>query len=164
MFTAVITMEKITSLLPKLSARAATIPHLVHLTFVQGKDFRWNHNNCSITYNPNNNQAVAQLLHEFGHATLGHSQFKQDVELFAMERAAWHQAQNIASELGLVINSDYVEDLLDTYRDWLHARSCCPHCGATGVQFDHNGYQCLACSSKWRVNDARMCQLRRYQI
>ena len=57
---------------------------------------------------------------------------------------------------------DFIEEHLDTYRDWLHARSSCPDCTATGYQTDASTYACPACSHTWRVNEARICQLRRY--
>ena len=156
-------MEKITSLLPKLRASAAGIPHLQHLTFVQGEMFHWNHNACVITYNPNTPEAVTHLLHEYGHALLDHSGYERDVQLLRMEVDAWQQAQQTASQLDIHLNPDTAEEAIDSYRDWLHARSTCPDCHATGVQKDFNHYTCLACHRTWRVNQARHHHLRRYR-
>ena len=159
----VITMEKITWLLPKLRAKAANIPHLQHLTIISGEVFCWNHTACAITYDASARYAEAQLLHEFGHALLNHKQYLRDIKLLAMERAAWDQATTLAHEFNVQIHEGCIEEALDTYRDWLHARSLCPHCAATGVQTKRHHYQCLACLHTWRVNDARTCQLRRYR-
>ena len=127
-------MEKITWLLPKLCAKAADIPHLQHLTITPGEVFCWNHTACAITYDASAQYAEAQLLHEFGHALLNHRQYLRDIELLAMERAAWDKAIILAHEFNIQIHEDYIEETLDTYRDWLHARSLCPRCAATGVR------------------------------
>ena len=160
----VITMEKLTWLLPKLRAKAANIPHLQHLTIISGEVFCWNHNACAITYDASAEYAEAQLLHEFGHALLNHKQYLRDIELLTMERGAWDRATTLAREFNIHICEDYIEETLDTYRDWLHTRSLCPHCTATGIQTERYHYQCLACLHTWRVNDARTCQLRRYRV
>lgn len=156
-------MEKITWLLPKLHTKAADIPHLQHLTITPGEVFCWNHTACAITYDASAQYAEAQLLHEFGHALLNHKQYLRDIGLLAMERTAWDQAITLAHEFNVQIHEGCIEEALDTYRDWLHARSLCPHCAATGVQTKRHHYQCLACLHTWRVNDARTCQLRRYR-
>ena len=153
-------MEKITSLAKKLQSKAARHSNLQHLTLTQGEMFSWDHTACAITYNPTADNAAAYLLHEYGHATLGHAGYQRDIDLLKMERAAWDVALDIAAELSLSIDDDLIEDALDSYRDWLHARSLCPTCGATGVQAAPSGYRCLACSATWQVNDARSrCRL-----
>lgn len=107
----------------------------------------------------------ASLLHELAHAILDHKTYARDIELIELERDAWTHAQaTLAPTYNIAIGTNQIEDALDTYRDWLHARSTCPNCQATGVQTERNAYKCLACLSKWRVNDARICALRRYKI
>ena len=139
-------MEKITWLLSKLRTKAADIPHLQHLTIISGEVFCWNHTACAITYDTSAQYAEAQLLHEFGHALLNHKQYLRDIELLAMERAAWDQAITLAHEFNVQIHEGCIEEALDTYRDWLHARSLCPHCAATGVQTKRHHYHmpCLS--------------------
>jgi hypothetical protein len=102
------------------------------------------------------------LLHELGHATLGHSDYNKDIELLSLERAAWDQAELLAQQYNLSINENLIEDHLDTYRDWLHSRSLCPQCSFTGLQTGNAQYSCPACHAKWRVNQARTCGLKRY--
>lgn len=155
-------MEKITSLAKKLQSKAAEHEHLHHLTLQQGEMFGWDHTACAITYNPREPQASAYLLHEFGHALLGHASYSYDIDLLKMERAAWDEALGLADEYDVAIDEVLIEDTLDTYRDWLHARSVCPACTATGVQTALSSYACIACGANWRVNDARQCALRRY--
>lgn len=159
---AVTTMEKITSLAQKLKNSVSGIPHLTHLTLTKGEMFGWNHTACAITYHPAAQDSEAYLLHEFGHALLGHEAYAHDIELIRMERDAWNQAQELGAQYDIAIDEDLIEDALDTYRDWLHSRSLCPRCDATGVQTDSHTYQCVACSNVWRVNEARTCALRRY--
>ena len=155
-------MEKITYLAKQLKNRAATYPHLTSLTLTQGELFSWNHTACAITYDVRSQNAAASLLHEFGHAALNHRDYSRDIDLLKLERAAWDAAQMLAKEYDVVIDEGLIESSLDTYRDWLHQRSQCPQCQATGIQTHNNTYTCPACKSSWAVNQARQCALRRY--
>lgn len=155
-------MEKISWLLQKINADASSQPKLKHLTIISGEVFRWNYTACAITYDPNDPHFCEHLLHEYGHALLNHSGYSRDIELIAMERAAWQKALEIADKLSVRIDNELIENDLDTYRDWLHARSQCPYCQSTGLQTSINEYSCLICNHSWRVNQARNCQLRRY--
>ena len=157
-------MEKISSIIEAIKQRSRTIPHLTNLTFQTGEVFGWNHSACAITYNPATNDADLYLLHEIGHALLDHRTFHHDIDLLKMERDAWTQARAFGVELQIEIDGDIIEDSLNTYRDWLHNRSLCPNCNATGIQSESHLYRCLACGETWRVNDARSCALRRYHI
>ena len=81
-----------------------------------------------------------------------------------MEREAWDEVIKLAEKYNVSIDPKNIQLTLDTYRDWLHKRSTCPKCQANGVQDGAKSYQCVACSHKWRVNEARICALRRYNI
>jgi hypothetical protein len=152
------TMPSISSLVSKLQ-RDFTQFH-----FLAGDDFYWSPKDMTVYYIATSPDA-ASLLHETAHGVLGHTQYAKDVTLLEMERAAWTCAsQQLGPTYGVSIDNDTVEDALDTYRDWLHARSTCPNCQAIGVQTGKHHYSCLACHEKWRVNDARICALRRYKI
>lgn len=155
-------MEKITSLLKKLKSKAASEAHLHHLTFKEGEMFGWNHTACAISYNPSAKDAQMYLLHEFGHALLGHTSYSRDIVLLKMERDAWEAARELGSEYGVHMSDEIIEGSLDTYRDWLHSRSLCPRCSATGIQSKSQQYSCPACRTTWEVNEARTCALRRY--
>jgi Zn-dependent peptidase ImmA (M78 family) len=151
-------MQPISSLVSKL---AADFPSL---RLAAGGEFRWSPDEQVIFYDAASSDA-SSLLHELAHAILGHAAYDRDIELLELERAAWqHATRLLAPKYGVSITDTQVEDALDTYRDWLHARSTCPACQATGLQVKKNEYKCIACQAKWRVNDARICGLRRYTL
>lgn len=102
------------------------------------------------------------ILHELGHAVRQHHSYDQDIELLRYEREAWETAQKLASRFAVVIPDDYIEHHLDTYRDWMHARSRCPSCHQAGLQGVNQQYQCILCQTVWSANDARQCGLKRY--
>ena len=151
-------MRSMSSLIHKLKT---THPDIA---FVQGEEFLWSPSNRTIFYNPESPQASLLLLHEFSHSVLDHHTYNRDVELIAMESAAWEHAATLAEEYTVRLNDDVVQDHLDTYREWLHTRSLCPECTANGYQTTANTYQCPACLHQWRVNEARICALRRYKV
>lgn len=133
-------------------------------TFVASHEFLWSPDTSTIHYNSADDQADMLLLHELGHALLGHSNYHRDIELLSMETAAWGEAEVIGTTENITMHDDVIQDHLDSYRDWLHSRSICPSCGANGHQINVDHYQCIVCQTKWRVNEARTCQLRRYQL
>ncbi len=131
--------------------------------FTPTNEFRWSFTQKTIFYDPLGETAL--LLHELAHALLGHADYTRDIQLIEMERDAWQYAkQKLFAIYGLEATDDEAENALDTYRDWLHARSTCPQCESTGVQIKESLYKCLACMTKWQVNDARICALRRYIV
>lgn len=133
------------------------------ITFTAGEEFSWNPEKRVVTFVADDLSLEPHLLHELSHAELGHEDYSRDIELIAMERDAWHHAR---SELGprysVTIDADTIQDDLDTYRDWLHARSTCPACASNGIQTDDSEYTCVFCRNIWRVNTAIGCALRRY--
>lgn len=156
-------MEKITSLVKKLKSRASQEPYLHGLTFTEGETFSWDYTANAITYQPRADDIAAYLLHEFSHALLRHNTYASDIDLIKMERAAWDSALLIAKDYTVTIDDNLVENALDTYRDWIHSRSLCPTCTATGIQSAKGQYTCVSCHTTWRVNEARTCALRRHQ-
>ena len=132
------------------------------LNFTQGTTFGWDYSTHTVTYDPSRRKCDAYLLHEVGHAILGHQGYQTDTQLLEMERAAWDKARELADMYQIIIDDSDIEESLDTYRDWLHSRSLCPHCNSTGLQAASNHYRCAACQHEWRVNEARTCALRRY--
>ncbi len=131
--------------------------------FVSSSEFRWSPQENSIYYDREDPQGNERLLHEIAHAVLDHNQYDRDIELIALERDAWQHAKTVLGpQFDVTISSDTVEDDLDTYRDWLHARSTCPSCQATGIQTATKEYTCVVCQAVWRVNEAISCGLKRY--
>lgn len=131
--------------------------------FKKGSEFLWSHAEHTVYYTLKDDNC-AFLFHELSHGLLDHTDYKRDIELIAMEREAWDKARELAKHYGVTIDDDFVQSTLDTYRDWLHTRSACPKCDATGMQTEKSTYKCLACNHEWRVNEARLCALRRYSI
>lgn len=148
---------------PKISLIANKLRALYpSIELRESEDFSWRPLENTVDYIEGGD--YNDLLHEFGHALLNHREYQRDIELIQMESAAWRKAEEIATELGLEVDDDYREQHIETYRDWLHARSTCPNCTETGVEISRHLYHCLACDSNWRVNDARRCQLRRWKV
>lgn len=149
-------------------------PLLTHLridyplfSFVKAVDFSWSPSKQTIYYTTgetDTGHTIAFLLHELSHAVLSHADYNRDIELINMERQAWDKAKELASTYSVRIDDDIIETTLDSYRDWLHARSTCPNCSATGIQIKNRTYNCPVCHGQWRVNEARICALRRYKM
>jgi hypothetical protein len=126
------------------------------LKFTPGKQFCWSPETGEIFYIPRAKGPSADwsLLHESGHALLGHTNYRADLELLHLEVAAWDEACLVANELGIKIDKDHIQDCLDTYRDWLYNRSICPKCTAKCLQQgDFVHYRCHNCHKVWRVSN-----------
>lgn len=135
---------------------------LPDINFIKGDAFRWSPSESIIYYQ--DSEDTTSLLHEVAHALLRHTAYNHDVELLAIEREAWNVVtDDLSKRYDVQIDKENIEITLDTYRDWLHSRSLCPTCEATGIQKDKNHYICLACDTSWRVNEAKTCALRRYK-
>lgn len=149
----------------------ASIPSLLallkdnypHLLFVSGDDFHFEPSLNTIYIVETHPDVEALLLHEVAHSVLEHHEYQRDVQLLSMETDAWDEARRLALHYGVTIDTDTQEDHLESYREWLHARSRCPRCEATGIQSSSKQYHCLSCMADWTVNEARTCQLRRFQ-
>jgi len=150
-------MEQTISLIRELQKSSPDI------TFEPSDDFGWDPRTRTLRYDETSPELPSYLLHEYGHALLGHDTYDRDIDLIAIERDAWKKAREVASQYDLTISAELVESSLDTYRDWMHARSKCPTCEAAGIQTDARKYTCIACRTSWKVNEARRCALRRYK-
>jgi len=132
------------------------------LRFTPGQQFCWSPETGDIFYRPSssaNRQPAWSLLHETGHALLGHTAYNADFELLRLEVAAWDKACQLAADLGLEIDNSHIQDCLDTYRDWLHKRSICPNCATKCLQQgDFVHYRCFNCHKVWRVSPNRFCR------
>lgn len=161
----VTTSEQIDSLIKKLRQDFLTqsaSDSNTELKFHDGEIFSWNHATNTICYDSTQENAPVYLLHEFCHLLLKHKNYEREIELIAMERDAWEKTVEIAERYNIIVPKDTIEDAMNSYRDWLHARSVCPKCQATGLQFEKLAYRCLACQNEWFVNEAKTCALRRY--
>jgi len=129
-----------------------------YLTYTSGSSFAWSPATREIIYgNPDGPHAIWSLLHETSHALLAHTTYATDLDLLMLEAAAWKHAEELAGSMKIVIDADHIQNALDTYRDWLHARSSCPRCNNSGFQHRQN-YQCFNCHTTWHVTNARFCR------
>lgn len=90
-----------------------------------------------------------ELLHELGHYLLGRHHYSSDIDLLRIEAEAWSQAKNICEQYQIEWNEDYVQDHLDTYRNWLHLTSLCKNCKLAGYQDSSLLYHCPLCGATW---------------
>ncbi len=131
------------------------------VSFAAGETFSWSSRKQTVHY-PHKledaTKAVWSLLHEMGHALLGHTTYQSDFELVKLEAAAWDKAAKLGKKYGHSIDADHIQDCLDTYRDWLHQRSACPKCTITSLQRDMHTYCCYNCNTQWRVSRSKLCR------
>lgn len=134
--------------------------------FEEGVDFMWSPVDSRIYFAPVDTQeGLWTLLHELAHAQLGHNEYSHDITLLRHETAAWqHALANLGPKYNAIPSEDFIQDHLDTYRDWLNRRSTCPDCAQNGVQTNANTYSCNNCRCAWRVNEARLCGLQRTRL
>lgn len=134
------------------------------IAFRRAPAARWSPDERTVFYRAVNSvESLADALHELGHALNNHTDFHQDIDLLRLEREAWETAAGLAISYGWPLPPELAENALDTYREWLHARSRCPTCRNPGIQSKTtNEYYCVICASRWRTNDARNCELRRF--
>lgn len=129
--------------------------------FVIGRQASWSPTNQRITYASDAStpdRAIWTLLHELGHALLGHTSYESDAALVQKEAAAWAKAKTVAARYEQHISEAHIQDCLDTYRDWLHKRSNCPACSNHGLQLTQRLYSCPNCQNTWQVTTARFCR------
>ena len=126
-------------------------------SFEPGEQDHWSPKANAITYR--SGVAVKEIqygvLHELAHAKLGHNTYHNDFELLKLESLAWQLAAKIGRKYGVKIDDEHIQDCLDTYRDWLHARSQCPNCGIHVLQKDPYHYHCFNCHTEWKVTSGR---------
>ena len=131
------------------------------IDFVESTRFAWHAGARHIAFVPDaltDERSVWALLHELGHAQLGHADYTTDIELLQLEVAAWVQAHKLAEQYGIKIDQDYIEDCTDSYRDWLHVRATCPDCFCRALQRSKHLYHCHNCQTEWRVTRSRLCR------
>jgi len=131
------------------------------LSFVSGSRFAWSPASNQVMYREDplvDDASTWALLHEVGHALLEHNNYQTDFELLQLEIAAWNKAKGISKRYGHQVDSEHIEDCLDTYRDWLYQRSTCPACTACSLQIDSKTYCCFNCDTSWEVSKSRLCR------
>ena len=112
--------------------------------FRKAKKARWDAAGQVIYYTDD----TRELMHELGHAVLGHRFIESDVGLLRQERAAWTKAQELAVIYEVDLDEEYIEGRMDTYRRWLHKRSLCGICRYNAVE-EGGRYRCVMCGNAW---------------
>jgi len=128
------------------------------LLFKAGSQCYWSPETRTITYTcteEHGNINKWSLLHEVGHALLGHASYNSDIELLQKEMFAWEKARTLAASYRISIDEAYIQNCLDSYREWLNRRSTCPNCRVKTLQVSADHYQCYNCSLMWSVTPAR---------
>lgn len=151
-------MNSITNILPALKK---DFPAII---FANGESFLWSPREQKVTYTTHQDIAehgVWALLHEVSHAALDHKHYNNDFELLKLESAAWQHAKRLGKNYGVSIDSEHIQDCLDTYRDWLHKRSKCPNCNVVSLQRTDKLYQCFNCRTSWTVPNSPLCRVTR---
>jgi NADH pyrophosphatase NudC (nudix superfamily) len=129
--------------------------------FTPGERFVWSPETEEVIYKSGatNEQDKWALLHETGHALLHHKTYHTDIELLKMEIEAWEKARELGQVFAITIDENHIQDCLDTYRDWLHARAICPTCTTRCLQQDNGrSYRCHNCHTSWNVTPSRFCR------
>lgn len=126
--------------------------------FKESPKARWDPSTNTIYYDPVQPNLNWSLLHEIGHMEAGHKTYTLDIQLLMMETEAWEIAKQLSKKYDQDIDTDHIEDCIDSYRDWLHKRSSCPKCTQTGLQTDKKTYKCLNCGNTWQVSASRFCR------
>ena len=124
------------------------------IKFKEHSEFYWSAFDKTIYYHPkilNTEEGLYRILHEIGHALSDHTNFTSGIQLLKFEAEAWQQAKELAVKYAVIIEDDFIETCLDSYRDWLHLRSTCPDCKNIAVESDSNQYHCFNCFSQWKV-------------
>lgn len=114
--------------------------------FISGKRFSFRPPK-TIMIGPEEPNDSLLLLHELGHALSGHRDFDTSVRRVKMEREAWDKAEELALKYSVYFDEELVENELDTYREWLHKKTCCPRCKLTMYQTPDGIYHCPKCEN-----------------
>ncbi|MBQ3306365.1 hypothetical protein IJH02_02955 [Candidatus Saccharibacteria bacterium] len=126
--------------------------------FLYGNRFKFRYPDQISLENPENSAIpleffALQTLHELGHALCKHKDYTIDISRLKIECEAWETAKTAYEKLPenlkntLKWDENYVEDSLDTYRDWLHTRSKCKKCGLTRFQTEDGEWHCPRCEN-----------------
>ena len=135
--------------------------------FELSDNFHWSNSKNTVFYpeigSLDNNFYNLSLLHELAHAILVHSNYNLDIDLLKIETEAWDLASKVlAPKYSIDIEDNFIQDNLDTYRDWMHHSSLCPNCNINGFQQSDLRYKCPSCGKIWQPNEAKFTMLRRY--
>lgn len=129
------------------------------IAFKEGTTFVWSPETRQVTYVRSDAESEPwSLLHEVSHGLLNHATYSSDIDLLRKEVEAWEKAVALSKDYGITIDRVFIENCLDSYRDWLHKRSVCPTCHLQGIQKSLDTYACINCTNTWSVTKERFCR------
>jgi hypothetical protein len=131
------------------------IDNFPDIVFVEGRYFMFSPYTKTITYDKkriDRNDGRLALLHEIGHARMGHRVYKYDMELLRMEMEAWDIARDLAPQYSVKVDEKHIATTIATYDRWLTKRATCPDCNNFSLQPARDSYRCFACGTSWQVN------------
>jgi ribosomal protein S27AE len=135
--------------------------------FKAGGFFSWSPQEKVIYYDPRRlrgNTGRIALLHEIGHARLGHTLYKYDMQLLNMELDAWDFVRREAPHYELRVDEAHIQDCIRSYDHWLSKRATCPTCNNFSLQAGRDRYSCFRCGAHWHVNWRKDRRVRRQII
>lgn len=124
----------------------ATFPDLV---YKPNKKFTFRPKR-TIYYEEKNKNFPLLLLHETAHALLKHRSYKTSLERLTIERDAWEKTRSLCKKFTLPFDTDFAEQNLDTYRDWLHQKTLCKVCGSTCLELGSESLYCPFCQKSYK--------------
>ena len=119
-----------------------------NLKFVEGARFSFRPPK-TIVIGPDEGEKTPMLLfHELGHALSKKYSYALKIERLKIEVAAWQAGKEAYQKYPELPpwDDEFVEDALDTYRDWLHNKSICKTCGLTMYQTPDKSWLCPFCN------------------
>ncbi len=135
-----------------------------YISYKKSEKSYWDPEIKTIYHNPKKELADVTFLHELGHAICEHKQYKYDTDLLKMELEAWQKARKISKKVRIKLDNNYIEDCMDSYRNWLHSRSKCPECSQNSLQNSKLEYVCLNCGCIWQTSRERFCRTYRKKL
>ena len=90
------------------------------------------------------------LLHELAHAILGHFSFDRSLERLQIERDAWAKTRELCSLYSIPFDEEFAEAELNTYRDWVHQKTLCKHCGLSCLEVSSESLYCPFCQKFYK--------------
>lgn len=115
--------------------------------FISGRRFSFRPPKTIVIGPDEGDKTLMLLFHELGHALSGRYAYQTSVERLKIETIAWQTGKKAYQKYSELPpwDDDFVEETLDTYRDWLHQKSKCPSCKLTMVQTEAGKWVCPFC-------------------
>lgn len=150
-----------------MSFNAQILKDFPSITFQPGPRFVWSPKDQTVYYEKDRIDSEIgrmTLLHELSHALLDHASYKSDLQLMKLEVEAWQKARELAKKYQITPDDSYIDECLESYRNWLYKRSMCPRCLANCLQDDSGIYHCHICGNQWSVPSSQLCKVRRKNL